>query len=164
MTTGKDIFLDKSIRTGGFCELAIQVCPSIDNEPIRLYTEFIWTLKNVYGPFDTSFNSTKTDVANIEHEGILHLNSHVIPFKTYNIREDNPVETGFNWFDICFYEGTINKVFGREEHQTWSEDTIIPIELKNFLCGILKNFFKIHPFQLAIIGFEVSGQYYLGFV
>lgn len=160
MTNSKDIFLDKELKTGGFYELAIQVCPSADNEPIKLYTEFIWTLSNVEGPFDFDYNKISTDIDNIQHNGILKLGNFVIPFMTYNIREDEPVETGFNWFDICFYTTAIEKVFG-EEYQTWTENPKVPIEIKNFLDKMVKSLYKIYPFRLATIDFEVSGQYYL---
>jgi hypothetical protein len=160
MTNSKDIFLDKDLRIGGFYELAIQVCPSIDNEPIKLYTDFIWTLKNVEGPYDLNFNSIKVDIANIQHNGILRLDNYVIPFMTYNIREDEPIETGFNWFDICFYTAAIDKVFG-SEYQTWTENPNVPKELKTFFHKTIKQLFKIYPFHLAILDFEVSGQYYL---
>ena len=160
MTKSNDILLDKELRTGGFYELAIQVCPSADNEPIRLYTDFIWSLINVEGPFDVNNNSIPVDIVNIQHIGILHLDKYAIPFMTYNIREDEPVETGFNWFDICFYTAAIEKVFG-SEYQTWTENPNVPKELKNFFQGIIKQLFKIYPFQLAILDFEVSGQYYL---
>jgi hypothetical protein len=78
---------------------------------------------------------------------------------TYNIREDEPVETGFNWFDICFYTAAIEKVFGAE-YQTWTENPNVPKELKKFFHGIIKQLFKVYPFKLAILDFEVSGQYY----
>ena len=114
MTTAKDILLDEDYRLGGFYELAIQVCPSYNNEPIKRYTDFIWTLPNVEGPFDKSYTLMPVDISNTKHDGVLHLDNYSIPFLTYNIREDEPIETGFNWFDICFYTGAIEKVFGAE--------------------------------------------------
>lgn len=50
MIKSNDILLDKDLRTGGFYELAIQVCPRADNEPIKLYTDYIWTLRNAIKP------------------------------------------------------------------------------------------------------------------
>ena len=160
MTNGKELFLDKELKAGGFYELAIQVCPSTDNKPIKLYTDFIWTLNNIEGPFDLDYNLMSVDIANIRHNGILHLNSFAIPFMTYNIREDEPIDTGFNWFDICLYTAAIEKVFGAE-YQTWTENPKVPKELKNFFFKVIKELYKIYPFQLAILDFEVSGQYYL---
>lgn len=159
MTTAKDILVDKDLRVGGFYELAIQVCPSADNEPIKRYTDFIWTLQNVEGPFDTNCNPIKVDIANIQHDGVLHLDNYSIPFLTYNIREDEPIETGFNWFDICFYTATIEKVFG-SEYETWRENPKVPDQLKKFFATTLKQLHKIYPFKLAMLDFEVSGQYY----
>lgn len=117
MTEKKNIFLDKDLRCGGFYELAIQVCPSIDNDPIKLYTDFIWTLNNVSGPFDEDFNTIQTDIEIFQHRGLIRLDNFVIPFLTYNVRETEPIETGFNWFDICFYTAAIEHVFG-SEYQT----------------------------------------------
>ncbi|MDP1816784.1 MAG: hypothetical protein Q8K92_20185, partial [Leadbetterella sp.] len=137
-----------------------QTHSSADNEPIRLYTDFLWSLKNVEGPFDVNNNSIPVDIVNIQHIGILHLDIYAIPFMTYNIREDEPLETGFNWFDICFYTAAIEKVFG-SEYKTWTENPKVPIELKKFFTTMLKQLYKIYPFQLAILDFEISGQYYL---
>jgi hypothetical protein len=160
MAVCDDILFDKKLRTGGFYELAIQVCPSADNEPVKQYINYIWSLENVVGPFDVNKNSITTDILNIQHIGILNLGSYNIPFLTYNIREDEPVETGFNWFDICFYTAAIEKVFG-DEYKTWTENPKVPIELENFFLKTIRELYAIYPFQLAILDFEVSGQYYL---
>lgn len=160
MTELKDIFLNKDLRCGGFYELAIHVCPSIDNDPIKLYTDFIWTLNNVSGPFDEDFNTIQTDIENFQHRGLIRLDNFVIPFMTYNVRETEPIETGFNWFDICFYTAAIEHVFG-SEYQTWTENPKVPKELTDFFTKTLKDLYKIFPFELAMLDFEVSGQYYL---
>lgn len=159
MTEQRDIFLDKDLRCGGFYELAIQVCPSKNNDPIKLYTDFIWTLNNVLGPFDEDFKKIQANIENIQHRGLISLDNYVIPFMTYNIREDEPIETGFNWFDICFYTAAIEEVFGAE-YQTWTENPKVPKQLTDFFESILKALYKIYPFELAILDFEVSGQYY----
>jgi hypothetical protein len=156
----KEIFLDKDLRCGGFYELAIQVCPSIDNEPIRLYTDFIWSLDDVSGPFDEEYKIIKTDIENIQHRGLIRLENFDIPFMTYNIRETEPIETGFNWFDICFYTAAIEHVFG-SEYQTWTENPKVPEQLTDFFTKALKDLYKLYQFELAILDFEVSGQYYL---
>jgi hypothetical protein len=85
MTNSNDILLDKLLRTGGFYELAIQVCSSADNEPIKNYTDYIWKLNNVYGAFDVNHKSIPVDIENIKHNGVLHLDNYAIPFSTYNI-------------------------------------------------------------------------------
>jgi hypothetical protein len=160
MTDSKEIFLDKELRCGGFYELAIQVCPSIDNAPIRLYTDFIWSLNEVSGPFDEEYEIIKTDIENIQHRGLVKLENFEIPFMTYNIRESEPIETGFNWFDICFYTAAIEHVFG-SEYLTWTEKPNVPKELSDFFTKTLKDLFNLFPFELAILDFEISGQYYL---
>ncbi len=160
MTEAKNIFLDKDLRCGGFYELAIQVCQSIDNKPIQLYTDCIWKLENVRGPYDDNFNLIQTDIETFQHRGLIQLGEYEIPFMTYNVRETEPIETGFNWFDICFYTAAIEHVFG-SDYQTWTENPKVPKELSEFFRKIMKQLYKIYPFKLAMLGFEVSGQYYL---
>jgi hypothetical protein len=160
MTEAKDIFLDKALRCGGFYELAIQVCPSIDNDPIQLYTDYIWSLENVRGPYDDNFNLIPTDIEFFQHRGLVQLGEYEIPLITYNVRETEPIETGFNWFDVCFYTAAIEHVFGAE-YQTWIENPKVPKELSDFLRKTMKELNKIYPFQLSMLDFEVSGQYYL---
>lgn len=160
MIETKKLFLDLELRTGGFYELSIQVCPSIDNHPINIYTEYIWALKNVEGPFDISYNKINPNISNISHYGILNLESFAIPFMTYNIKEDEPIETGYNWFDICFYTSAIEKIFG-DEYQTWTENPKSPEQIKNFFRETMKQLYKLFPFQLAMVDFEISGQYYM---
>lgn len=160
MIEEKEIFQRKDLKSGGFYELCIQVCPSIDNVPIESYTDYIWSLDNVSGPFDNDFNQVKIDFENFEHNGLLKLDDYVIPFKTYNIREDEPIETGYNWFDICFYTAAIEHVFG-QEYKTWTEKPKCPPQIERFFDSIVKELFDIFRFKLAIVDFEASGQYYL---
>jgi hypothetical protein len=160
MREAKDIFLDKDLRCGGFYELAIQVCPSIDNEPIQLYTDYIWSLQNVKGPYDDSFNLIQTDIEIFQHRGLIRLGEYQVPFMTYNVRETEPIETGFNWLDVCFYTVAIEHVFGAE-YLTWTENPKVPKELSDFFKDTMKHLYRIYPFKLAILDYEVSGQYYL---
>ena len=160
MDSKKELFLDKKLKTGGFYELSIQVCPSTNNLPIKLYTEYLWSQKNVEGPFDMEFDKIKVELENIQHNGILNLENYSIPFMTYNIREDEPIETGFNWFDICFYSEAIEKIFG-EEYTTWTVIQNCPKLITDFLNSTVKSLYEIYSFELAMIDFEISGQYYL---
>ncbi len=97
---------------------------------------------------------------NAVNYGVIKIEKYVIPFQTYNVREEHPLETGFNWFDICFYEETLNKIFEVEnvfdEGNAWFKN-IIDI----YLTTLMKDLFRVYPFQLAMIDFEIFGQYYL---
>jgi hypothetical protein len=160
VTEIKDIYLNKELRVGGFYELSIQVCPSSNIEPIKSYTEYLKSLENVDGPFDRNFELTNIEIEYFEHEWILNLENISIPFKTYNIHENEPIETGFNWFDIYFYTETIEKLFG-EEYKTWDKNPKCPNELTDFFNKTITDLNNIYKFQLAMIDFEISGQYYL---
>ncbi|MGD1889554.1 MAG: hypothetical protein ACFB15_02965 [Cyclobacteriaceae bacterium] len=152
--------MDKKLRLGGFYELSIQVCPSKDMKPIEKYTDYLWKLDNVEGPFDIDFNKTTIDFENFENQGIINLDDKSIPFKTFNIRETEPTESGFNWFDISLYTAAIEQVFG-QEYQTWTENPKSPELLDKFLQHLINSLYRIYPFKLAMIDFEISGQYYL---
>jgi len=160
MTDTKSLFQNEDLRCGGFYELCIQVCPSIDTKPIELYTNYFWTLANIQGPFDKDFNKVQIPSEFYELEGLLTLESFIIPFKTFNMREQEPIETGSNWFDISFYTATLDYVFGLT-NQHWRESDSCPSILKDFLLDMIRKFYSIHRFQLAFIDFEISGQYYL---
>ena len=160
MTDKKEIFLNKDLRTGGFYELCIQVCPSSDNDPIKLYNDFLWSLDNVEGPYKSDFNKTTVNIENYEHEGILKLDKYFIPFKTFHIREESPIETGFNWFDISIYTSSIETIFGKE-YNTWTENPNPPKAIIDFFHWTMKELYKVYAFKLAFIDFEISGQYYL---
>ncbi len=160
MTDTKSLFQNNDLRCGGFYELCIQVCPSIDTKPIQLYTNYFWTLDNIEGPFDKEFNKIQIPNEYYELQGLLTLDNFIIPFKTFNIREQEPIETGSNWFDISFYTATLDYVFGLT-NQHWSESDSCPTILKNFLVDTMRKFYSVHSFQLAFLDFEISGQYYL---
>jgi len=160
MADTKDIFLNEDLRIGGFYELSIQVCASIDNDPIKKYTDYLWSLKNIDGPYDKDFHKIPVDINTFRHEGILHLDNFSIPIISYNIRETEPIETGFNWFDICFYTAAIEKVFG-PEYITWTENPNCPELLYTFFMNTMKKLYELYPFELAFIDFECSGRFYL---
>jgi hypothetical protein len=88
----KALFLNKDLRCGGFYELSIQVCKAEEVNPIIDYTNYIWTLENVEGPYDINFNKTEIDVEGWQHQGLLKLNEYIIPFKTYYIHEESEEE------------------------------------------------------------------------
>ena len=96
MTDTKSLFQNDDLRSGGFYELCIQVCPSIETKPIELYTNYLWTLANIEGPFDKDFNKIQIPSEYYELEGLLTLDHFIIPFKTFNIQEHEPIETGSN--------------------------------------------------------------------
>jgi len=163
MTDSKKLLFDKEARCGGFYELCIQVCTSFDNNPINLFTDFLWSQSNVEGPFEKTWNgfgSSKIEYENAINNGVIKIDKYSIPFLTYNLREENPIETGFNWFDISFYEETLNKVFNVENifaKENFNYKKIVD----NYLEKLLKELYQVYPFQLAMIDFEISGQYYL---
>jgi hypothetical protein len=160
MTNTKDLFLNQQIRCGGFYELCIQVSPTLNASPLEVYNNLFWNQDTVNGPYDNQFNRIEVDITTNAQEGILTVGSTSIPFKQFNIREENPIETGFNWFDISFYTSTIEHVFGLEP-QHWSDNPKCPGILQNFLGNLMQQLYKVYPFQLAFIGFEISGQFYL---
>jgi hypothetical protein len=161
MENNRELFLNKDLRCGGFYELSIQVCPSTEQLPITLFNEYVWNLPNVEGPYNSDYEKVELEAKPwMNYQGIINLDNHAIPFKTINIREDEPIETGYNWFDICFYAEAVEVVFGRE-YNTWEGIPNPPEILKKFLMETATELYKIHQFKLGLIGFEVSGQYYL---
>lgn len=158
MNLEKIIFLDKTIRCGGFFELSIQVEPSTKADIIGLYKTYLWNLENIDGPYDESYNKAVWSPDSYREEGIMHLGEKFIPFKTHYIQEQDPPNT--QWFDVSLYTATVDRVF----HQVRTQDPFepaIPGELDAFLTNLALGFFKVHPFELAYIGFEIAQDYQL---
>ena len=160
MSDLKDIFTNPHLRVGGYFELAIQVSPSMDNDSIPLYKEYFWNLPNVDGPFDSDMNPVTLSSSGYSEEGVVRLGELRLPFKTYNIKETEPIRTGFNWFDVSFFTTTIEHVFGMSDVD-WGSKPEPPQELDQFLTSVMEDLFRIKPFLLAFKDFEISGQYYL---
>ena len=156
--TDKELITDKNLCAGCYLELAIQVCKSSETEPVKKYFDFLWKLKDIKGPFDNDYN--EIDKYSYIQNGILDIENYKIPFTTFNIREESPIETGFIWFDFTFSESAIQKIFG-EEFEITGTNSKNPEILINFLKNLMEKLYAKFPFELAIIGVEVSGQYYL---
>lgn len=154
-----ETFKNQDLRTGGFFELCIQVSESSNNDFIQNYFDFFWNQPNVEGPFDDYLNPINK-IIDYRLEGILNIGNVKIPFVNFNIREENPIETGSYWFDISFYITTIEKQF-QIEPKNWDEESSCPNELSEYLIRLMKKLYEIQPFKLAILDFEISGEYRL---
>jgi hypothetical protein len=122
-----EIFKNQDLRTGGFFELCIQVSESTNDFIIQKYFEFFWNQPNVQGPFDENLNTINKKL-DYRLEGILNIENVEIPFINFNIKEENPIESGSYWFDVSFYITTIEKLVHLEP-QNWDEKVIA---LKNY--------------------------------
>lgn len=160
VVTQKTLFLDPTLRLGGFYELAIQICPSVERTPVELYQDYFWQLDLIDGPFDANCDRTAIDYEHYSQQGLLTLESYTIPFKLFNIREQEPIESGFSWLTVSFYTTAIEHVFG-STYGNWLDDVNAPPVLHQFLVDLLTRLFRLYPFQLALVGFEVSGECYL---
>ncbi|MFV0191227.1 hypothetical protein OBK29_15060 [Empedobacter falsenii] len=152
-----EMFKNQDLRTGGFFELCIQVSESSKNDIVQKYFDFFWNQPNVEGPFDNDLKPINK-IIDYRLEGILNIENVKIPFINFNIKEENPIETGSYWFDISFYITTIEKLF-QIEPQNWDEKSNCPKELLEYLLQLMKKLYEIHPFKLALLDFEISGEY-----
>lgn len=163
MLNPKELFLNTKIRSGGFYELSIQVCSNKEIEPIRKYTDYIWSQKNVEGPFDDTFNMIPSNTDDFRYDGILLIDEFVIPFQTFNISVGSEPfdsnEVGYNWFDISFYTETISAVFGDLYKNNGDDRPTYPKQLNDYFKEIASQLYKLHPFLLATVDFEVSGDF-----
>ncbi|RYZ86207.1 MAG: hypothetical protein EOP04_14330 [Proteobacteria bacterium] len=160
MSDLKDMFVNPRLRVGGYFELAIQVSESVDNEVVRKYKKHLWDLLYIDGPYDREMSPKDVEPDGYCEEGIVHLYGRSIPFITYYIKEESPVESGYNWFDVSFFTEAIDFVFGAT-NSDWPSRPSPPEEIRVFFKELMEAFYSIHPFRLAFCDFEISGQYYL---
>lgn len=156
MNTIPNIFFDEDIRNSSCYELAIQVSEDENTLLINKYAQFVWNLETVHGPLDPVGNKIEFDSNILYHDGIVRLGKHDVPFRLHVDKE----EPGSHWFCVCFYTAVITKVFG-SKYKTYTEFPHVPNAITGFFKQIMKELYSIHPFLLAMVGHEVSGQYYL---
>ena len=90
--------------------------------------------------------------------GYIEIEDKKVPFKTFNIPEEG--EGGSNWLDICIYTAIYEEILGKE-FQTWA---IVGKWHEGFdkrLIQILEELNSIQKIRIGVIGFEISGMYYL---
>lgn len=159
----KSVFLDKEFKGGDFYELSMKITQSVDNNVVKIYTDYIWNLDNVYGPYDSDFNLIQTDVTIFQHNGVLRLDDYYIPFMTFCINDSESNEKGNTVFDICIDTTAVVRIFG-SEYELWMGSDV-PKQLSDFFYSIAKQLYKCYPFQLGILGWEVSsGRYNLDYL
>lgn len=163
MKTAKEIWNNKELRCGGFYELAIEI--SNNNQPREKIEEIlksIFEVNFIKGPFDNHFNEADLflDMENGYgvNLGYLEIDDSQIPFKTFFLREEG--ENGSNWLDLCFYTAMYEHILG-EEYQTWATNGNWHKGFDKLLIKILSHLNSKHKIRIGIIGFEVSGMYYL---
>lgn len=151
-----EIFFNEDFQESSFYELAIQVCEDKNTLLMNTYAQHIWNLNEVNGSLDADGNQIEFDIEKNYHDGIVQLGKHIIPFRLHIDKE----EPGSYWFGICFYTAAITKVFG-SKYKTYTEFPLVPNAITKFFTKTMKELYSIHPFLLAMVGHEVSGQYYL---
>ena len=159
MTDIKELFI-KNYKLSGtwFYQLSILVCSSEDELPIIDYTNYIWELSNINGPYNETFEPKAINFQET-NTGLINIENLTIPFKSMFIQEAND---GTNWFDICFYTSTVEQVLGLKR-DSLKKTPSQPKVLVSFFEKTLKDLNKIFPFQLAIVGIEVGGLYDLDY-
>ena len=163
MKTAKDIWNNIELRCGGFYELAIEVS---DNNKSRTWIErclnAIFELDFIKGPFDHDLNNTRfyldLEFGYGENLGYLKIADKELPFKIVFISEEGQNES--NWISLCFYTAMYEQLLGKE-YQTWAINAKWHQGLDNKLITILNYLNNTQKIRMGLLGFEVSGQYYL---
>lgn len=163
MRTAKEIWNDQELRCGGFYELAIEISENnLERKEVIEYLKSLFEIESVDGPFDHHFNKSDyfvdTENGYGENLGYLEIEGVDIPFKTVFISEEG--EEGSNWIDICFYTAIYEELLGNE-YKTWATDAKWHKGFDDKLILILKHLNSIRKVRIGLIGFEISGEYYL---
>lgn len=158
MKTAKEIWNNEELRCGGFYELAIEVSSNEEREPVKELTKQLFQLDFIKGPFNSEFTNVELDLEYFDNLGFIEIEEKKVPFKTFNVPEDG--EGGSNWLDICVYTAIYEEILGKE-YQTWATEGKWHKGFDNLLIQILEELNSVRKIRIGVIGFEVSGMYYL---
>ena len=162
-------FTNEDTWNGGFYELAIEIGPRSDDR-LRASTKVLWAQRDLDGCYlrNAVHPSKQSRVAaelpdNIEGgEHLLGLatlpDGKVVPCGCVPIREDD----GPDWLDFYLPLGALgiayDEVGGYPFEESPSRSWREPIE--SWLAELAESMFRSVRFELALIGFEVSGTQY----
>ncbi|MEM1326061.1 MAG: hypothetical protein AAGI23_08915, partial [Bacteroidota bacterium] len=134
------------------------VCENTYQQPVRDLIKRLFELDFVKGPFTSDFEATHIGNSAFENIGYIEVDNKKVPFKTFNIPEDG--EGGSNWLDICIYTAMYEKILGHE-YITWDTNAKWYEGIDQLLTQILNELNQVYPIRIGVLGFEISGMYYL---
>lgn len=156
MLSKKELFAIIPDEFSGYYELSIQVKENGLMNPFLDYNNYWWNQDEVEGPFDADFNQISLPSDQTNFNGMLTLGDFHLPFKTsYNPwiwASDDDVKS--YKYTISFSSELIELVFG-EAHTVWKTAKNSPQVLQSYLEKTLRELYKISPFEIAVIGFEI---------
>lgn len=156
MLSKKELFSIIPDEFSGYYELSIQIKENGVTNPFLDYSDYWWNQDEVEGPYDVDFNRISFSPDQTELNGILTLGNTYLPFKiSYNQWIWSTAENVRCFkYTISFSSEHIEQVFG-EEHKVWRTAKDSPLVLQSQLEKTLQELYKIYPFEIAVIGFEI---------
>ena len=157
----KEAFLAQENWYGSHYELAIEYYPAANNQSLLKAIQAIWQFPRLSGPWfeKTSFGGPPDMLQTLESEGGLVLygllevdKSQQIGCLISMVREQD----GSDWLDFCIPTGMLELAFNVIYPLLVDDNPWIP-RVDQILLDIAETVYQSSPFNLAIIGEEVSG-------
>ncbi|MBP3967324.1 hypothetical protein [Paenibacillus lignilyticus] len=151
---------------GSYFELAIQFKNKLSDDLLRDCIHGLWSNDHLFGPCIEKENVGKgfIDFGLVSGEvfsnylyGILTLaDSTLLGCLSLTVRE----EEGSDWLDFCIPSGILEKKYS-VTYPLIPEKNLFLQELETVFSEIAKTVYSISPFDMALIGEEVSGMLYV---
>jgi len=157
----KETFLAQENWYGSYYELAIEYYPVGNDESLLKAVQAIWESPYLSGPWfeETSFGNSADMLQSLENEGghllygLLQVEKNIeVGCLICLVRE----EEGSDWLDFCIPTGMLELVFN-VEYPLLIDNNPWMLGVDQILLDIAKKAYRRSPFELAIIGEEVSG-------
>jgi hypothetical protein len=164
----RDLFIQKGSWYGSFYELAIELQTSHDDIRLGKALETLWRHPNLSGHWLSIENfGQKPDVISIPNElQVESSNSFINLYGLFSIPDiDKQVgclstivreSNGSDWLDFCFPIGMLKSAFS-VNHQLEMREYPWSATLDRYLLQMADMIYQKTPFDLALIGEEVSG-------
>ncbi len=161
-------FRDQENWLGSFYELAIEYAPYGDDERLLHAQRALWSAPSLDGPYEFTFEPSDqplrlmslptsigpTDVYSLH--GVLHLSrGRSLGVKSVTIREEDRSD----WLVFCVPLGMLELVYPHIEYPLKRAANPWMDEVDQVLLEIAESVYAAEPFDLALMGEEVSGVY-----
>lgn len=156
----RDTFVCDENWFGSYYELAIELGPTGDDERLCTALEHVWSLPQLRGSWiaksDFDLQSSPIECRDgivFSRYGVITLTSEIsVGCVTHTVREPD----GSDWLDLCIPTGMLGHCYDVQYPLDCATNPWM-VQIDRLFAQMAASVFRSIPFQLAIIGEEVSG-------
>ncbi|WP_437726967.1 hypothetical protein [Sorangium sp. So ce861] len=152
----RSTYLREDVWRGSYFELALEIGPAGDDSRAKRALEALWQHPALLGPWEREDEFGSDPIVPVLHPspllGCLRFDDVELACMSWFIRE----EAGSDWLDLSIPTGMLEAAYGASSPLDAQKDPWL-VRLERLLATIGARIFEVEPFQLGLLGEEVSG-------